>query len=87
MDINLPKLKSKLAYFLLFFCVSANAQELLPFVENFTKSSYNGDNQVWSVTQGNDNAIYFANNHFLLRYNGVHWEKYSFHEWLPSQQK
>ncbi|MFY8009582.1 MAG: histidine kinase, partial [Flavobacterium sp.] len=70
-------MKRLLLHFFLFCCVYTNAQELLPFVENFTKSNYNGDNQVWSVAQGNDNAIYFANNHFLLRYNGVHWEKYS----------
>ncbi|WP_294819038.1 histidine kinase [uncultured Flavobacterium sp.] len=50
---------------------------MLPFVENFTKSEYSGDNQVWNVAQGNDNAMYFANNHFFLRYNGVKWEKYS----------
>lgn len=54
-----------------------NAQDLLPFVENITKANYNGDNQVWSVTQGDDNAMYFANNHFFLRYNGVIWEKYT----------
>ena len=77
MVINPPKVKRLLLHFFLFCCVYSNAQELLPFVENFTKSNYNGDNQVWSVAQGNDNAIYFANNHFLLRYNGVHWEKYS----------
>jgi AraC family chitin signaling transcriptional activator len=53
------------------------AQELLPFVENFSKSNYNGDNQVWSITQGSDNAFYFANNHYFLRYNGVRWEKYT----------
>jgi AraC family transcriptional regulator, chitin signaling transcriptional activator len=52
------------------------AQELLPFTENFTKSEYQGDNQVWNVVQGNDNAMYFANNHYFLRYNGVKWEKY-----------
>jgi DNA-binding CsgD family transcriptional regulator/cbb3-type cytochrome oxidase subunit 3 len=65
--------------FLFFFLFSLNlfSQELLPFVENFTKSNYNGDNQVWSVTQGNDNAMYFANNHYFLRYNGVKWERYS----------
>ncbi|WP_333693982.1 histidine kinase [Flavobacterium sp.] len=56
---------------------SLKAQELVPFVENFTKSDYNGDNQVWSLAQGNDNAMYFANNHFLLRFNGVKWERYS----------
>ncbi|MCR5862099.1 hypothetical protein LRS05_08055 [Flavobacterium sp. J372] len=53
------------------------AQELLPFTENFTKSEYHGDNQVWNVVQGNDNAMYFANNHYFLRYNGVKWEKYA----------
>lgn len=57
------------------------AQELLPFVENFTKSDYAGDNQNWNVVQGNDNAIYLANNHYFLRYNGVRWEKYT----LPYQ--
>ena len=62
------------------FCLFSTflfAQEQLPFVENFTKSDYNGDNQTWNVAQGNDNAMYFANNHYFLRYNGVKWEKYT----------
>ncbi len=65
---------------LLFWCFitsATQAQELLPFVENFTKSDYSGDNQVWNVAQGQDNAMYFANNHYFLRYNGVKWEKYT----------
>lgn len=57
--------------------LAMKGQELLPFVENFTKSDYNGDNQVWNVMQGNDKAMYFANNHYFLRYNGVKWEKYT----------
>jgi AraC family chitin signaling transcriptional activator len=65
-------------YFLLLLSFgSVQSQELLPFVENFTKSDYFGDNQVWSVAQGSDNAIYYANNHYFLRYNGVKWEKYT----------
>ncbi len=52
-------------------------QELLPFVENYNKSNYQGDNQIWNVAQGNDLAMYFANNHYLLRYDGVKWEKYT----------
>ncbi len=71
-------MKKVFLYFLLFLSLdTVHAQELLPFVENFTKSNYFGDNQVWSVAQGSDNAIYYANNHYLLRYNGVKWEKYS----------
>lgn len=64
-------------YFFILFPAWIPAQELLPFVENFTKTDYHGDNQVWSVVQGNDNAMYFANNHYFLRYNGVKWERYS----------
>ena len=67
-----------LSLFLFFlFCIASSGQETLPFVENFTKSEYSGDNQVWNVVQGNDNAMYFANNHYFLRYNGVKWEKYT----------
>ena len=52
-------------------------QDVLPFIENYSKQDYKGDNQIWSLTQGTDNALYFANNRFLLRYNGVKWEKYT----------
>ncbi|MBF4505589.1 histidine kinase [Flavobacterium sp. JLP] len=63
--------------FFFFIAFQAQAQELLPFVENYNKSDYQGDNQIWNVVQGNDNAMYFANNHYLLRYDGVIWEKYT----------
>jgi hypothetical protein len=46
------------------------------FVENYNKANYQGDNQTWNVAQGSDDAMYFANNHYLLRYDGVKWEKY-----------
>ena len=72
-------MKSKLYIYILVILFSklGFAQELLPFVENFTKTDYNGDNQIWNATQANDNALYFANNNFFLRYNGVKWEKYT----------
>lgn len=71
--------------FLLVFCAfgfraqnsDSPEKSLLPFVENFSKSEYDGDNQVWGLTQGGDKAMYFANNHFFIRYNGVKWERYS----------
>jgi AraC family chitin signaling transcriptional activator len=72
-------LKSILLKSLFFFFIASqiHAQELLPFVENYNKSNYQGDNQIWNVVQGKDNAMYFANNHYLLRYDGVKWEKYT----------
>lgn len=70
--------KSPLLFLFFFFQLNfLYSQELLPFVENFTKSEYLGDNQNWNVTQGNDDAIYIANNHYFLRYNSVKWEKYT----------
>lgn len=62
---------------LFFFFFPVKAQELLPFVENFGKPDFGGDNQVWNVAQGQDRALYFANNRFLLRYDGVDWEQYT----------
>ena len=72
-------MKTKLFKILLFGLISIQltAQELLPFVENYSKSNYRGDNQIWNVVQGRDNAMYFANNYYLLRYDGVKWEKYA----------
>ncbi|PXY41458.1 histidine kinase [Flavobacterium cheongpyeongense] len=63
--------------FFFFITSQIQSQELLPFVENYSKSNYQGDNQIWNVVQGKDNAMYFANNHYLLRYDGVIWEKYT----------
>ena len=71
-------MKTVFLKFLLFGLISFQlcSQELLPFVENYSKSNYQGDNQIWNVAQGTDKAIYFANNHYLLRYDGVKCEKY-----------
>jgi AraC family chitin signaling transcriptional activator len=72
-------LKVKITIITLLYFISSQlfAQELLPFVENYNKSDYQGDNQIWNVAQGNDDAMYFANNYYLLRYDGVKWEKYT----------
>ncbi|MBG6110163.1 DNA-binding CsgD family transcriptional regulator [Flavobacterium sp. CG_9.10] len=70
-------MKERIIKIILLYFISSQlySQELLPFVENYNKSNYQGDNQIWNVAQGNDNAMYFANNHYLLRYDGVKWEK------------
>ncbi|WP_348823275.1 helix-turn-helix and ligand-binding sensor domain-containing protein [Flavobacterium aestuarii] len=70
-------MKAKLYYLFIlgFVTFQLTAQELLPFVENYSKSDYQGDNQIWSAVQGRDNAMYFANNNYLLRYDGVKWER------------
>lgn len=78
MSIKPSILKTSILRFILLYFISSPlyAQELLPFVENYNKSHYLGDNQIWNVVQGKDMAMYMANNHYLLRYDGVVWEKY-----------
>lgn len=77
MGIKPRILKTNILRLILIYLFSSQlyAQELLPFVENYNKSNYEGDNQTWNVAQGSDNAMYFANNHYLLRFDGVKWEK------------
>nr|WP_314898051.1 histidine kinase [uncultured Flavobacterium sp.] len=72
-------MKARITKLILLYLISSQlySQELLPFVENYSKSNYQGDNQIWNVAQGNDAAMYFANNYYLLRYDGVKWEKYT----------
>lgn len=79
MEIKQRILKARIIRLILICFISSQlySQELLPFVENYSKSNYQGDNQIWNLDQGNDGAMYFANNYYLLRYNGVKWEKYS----------
>lgn len=66
---------------LIFLPVCVSGQMGLPFTENFTKSDYKGENQVWSISQASDHAIAFANNRYFLRYDGVAWERAN----LPAQ--
>ena len=79
LEIKRHILKLRFIKILLLCLISSQlySQELLPFVENYNKSNYQGDNQIWNVAQGNDDAMYFANNYYLLRYDGVKWEKYT----------
>ena len=62
--------------FLFQFINRGITQDLLPFVQNFSKSEYRGDNQIWSISMGQDHALYFANNRFLLQYNGASWRQF-----------
>lgn len=73
---HLKLISFKILFFYLFTSI-VYSQELLPFVENYSKYNYQGDNQIWSIEQGNDKAMYFANNHYFLRYDGAKWEKYT----------
>ncbi|ANI90149.1 hypothetical protein A9P82_13150 [Arachidicoccus ginsenosidimutans] len=56
--------------------------EIKPEIINYPKNIYNAEGQNWSVTQDENNVLYFGNNKGLLVFNGEEWKTYS----LPKQQ-
>jgi len=54
---------------------AVTAQELPP-IETYSPKQYGGENQNWSISQGNDKHIYVANTLGLLEYNGAKWQLY-----------
>ncbi len=56
-------------------------QELLPSVNNYRASDYDGASQNWGVSSDSLGVIYVANNEGLLTYDGERWKKYT----LPNE--
>jgi hypothetical protein len=50
-DYKIASILKKIIIILLFvfFTLPIHSQELLPFVENYSKSNFEGDNQIWNV--------------------------------------
>jgi len=56
--------------FILLNCsISAN----FPLVHNFYRDIYKSGTQNWAIAQDKNNAMYFANNNGLLRFDGTKW--------------
>lgn len=71
-------LKIHLLFFAILTCFTISnfkifAQDIPP-VSVFTADVYDADNQNWSVTQTNDETMFFANSKGLLKYDGERWE-------------
>jgi DNA-binding CsgD family transcriptional regulator len=47
-----------------------------PFVINYDKRTYGGDNQNWSVAVGKNGLTYFGNDKGLLEFDGSNWSLY-----------
>jgi len=48
-----------------------------PFVINYDKRTYGGNNQNWSVAVGKNGLIYFGNDKGLLEFDGSNWNLYA----------
>ena len=49
----------------------------LPEVTNYSTRDFHGGTQTWSVQQGKNGLLYFANNDGLLSFDGSSWKQYS----------
>ncbi|SMC79189.1 two-component regulator propeller domain-containing protein [Moheibacter sediminis] len=52
-------------------------QQLIPYVKSYSKLDYDGEALVWSISQTADKQMYFANNKYLLQFDGHRWQKFS----------
>ena len=66
-------------FLLLGVCCAINSQlsaQELPPIETYLPKDYGAEDQVWSISQGANNTMYFGNNEGLLSYNGARWTLY-----------
>lgn len=73
----------KLQYLILFFLITHPliAKNILDvshkYIHFYKPSEYKSDAQVWDMTRGKGDDMYFATNEGVVLYDGVRWEKYA----------
>lgn len=60
---------------MLFMALSwlCQAKQEKPFITNFPKKKYGGDNKNWSIGQDEKGIMYFGNDVGLLEFDGINW--------------
>ena len=64
-----------LRLFLVLFPFGLLSQDLPP-IQKIPPAQYFGENQNWAISQASNKFIYAANNHGLLEFDGVRWNRY-----------
>lgn len=70
----------KYFFFLLFlssFSISFSQIESkgVPYIKNYNRADYDGNNQTFSIIQDNRGVMYFANQIYILEFDGKTWRK------------
>jgi hypothetical protein len=58
----------------LFLASNLLTAQVLPPVAKYQPEDYEADNQNWSITQTEDNTMFFANGKGLLKFDGEQWD-------------
>ena len=61
-----------------FFIVNAYSQiesKGVPFIKNYNKTEYDGNPQIFNIIQDDRGVMYFANQTYILEYDGTNWHK------------
>jgi serine phosphatase RsbU (regulator of sigma subunit) len=47
----------------------------IPYIKNFSRAEYDGNNQTLAIVQDNRGLMYFANQYYILEFDGKTWRK------------
>ena len=72
--------KIHLFIFLVLIPASLFSQQGIPFVTNFSPETYDGESQIWDITQGKDGKMYFGGNEGVYVFDGAHWQTLKINE-------
>jgi len=64
-----------LIFFLLFSI--GYSQNFAPIITNYQKTEYDGESPIWDIAVC-ENKVVFANNRYIIEYDGNFWNKFSF---------
>ncbi|NPD47317.1 MULTISPECIES: triple tyrosine motif-containing protein [unclassified Lentimicrobium] len=73
------RLQKTFLLFTILLCLSGFSQQKLigtSSVRNYSRSEINAGIQNWSIQQGDNGKMYFANNSGLLEFDGVNWRNF-----------
>jgi len=75
MDIIKQYFAGILFFLLLVFCKVGIGTNIVsfPFIKNYPKKEYKAGTQNWSIVQGENGNMFFANNFGVLHFNGLNW--------------
>lgn len=79
--LTLPSSVIRIAFILLINSFSNGYSQVLkpitgkPIIRNYSPKTYQSHQQIWSITQGKDQLMYFGSHKELVVFDGVSWQK------------